>query len=57
MKGVVWSVKTVKCEMRSGASNMIWKIKYQFRVKVRTHGLGRRAAHASSLVVVLGSDS
>ena len=39
MKCVVWSVKTVKCEVRSGAR--AWR--------ARTHGLGWRTAHASSI--------
>ena len=39
MKCVVWSVKTVKCEVRSGAR--AWR--------ARTHGLGWRTAQASSI--------
>ena len=39
MKCVVWSVKTVKCEVRSGAR--AWR--------ARTRGLGWRTAHASSI--------
>ena len=50
----MWSVKSavrsVKCEVRSGASNVTCETGHHFRrVHARTHGLGWRTAHASSI--------
>ena len=39
MKCVVWSVKTVKCEERSGASNVTCETRRQFRTKHARTGL------------------
>ena len=60
MKWEVWSVKcevcsveceecSEKCEGRSGASNVTCETGQHFRQSARTHGLGWRTAHASSI--------
>ena len=49
VKCVVWSVKTVKCEVWSGASNVTCENKTPVSQSARTHGLGWRTAHASSI--------
>ena len=43
VKSVVWSVKTVKCEVRRGASNVTCATRHQFRrVHARTGLAGAR---------------